>query len=230
MSSVEVVAPVPLVTTIARDPEEAVLLFMQRADPVVAPLMLTNTSVVEAVIAELVIVRVRSAAAAIETEVKVALPDLPLTTTGDAAAPDACEEFRRIPVPAAVATKFPSVVVIAPNVAVSVVEVVREPVTAVFPVAFPNDNVPVPPVAIDVAAAPVVFKFVVPAESNVVACTGRGVVLPKPKTGGEAKSNAVADCAVAGEIATFSRTPAAASAAVAKRTMPCLYCVPGWPL
>lgn len=89
MSAVDVVAPVPLVTTIARDPADAVELLMQRAAPVVAPLMLNITSVVEAVIDELVIVKVRSAAAAIETVVKVARPDLPLTTTGDAATPDA---------------------------------------------------------------------------------------------------------------------------------------------
>lgn len=75
--------------TIARDPAEAVLLLMLSADPVVAPLMLNMTSVVEAVIAEFVIVKVRSAAAAIETVVNVALPDLPLTTTGLDATPDA---------------------------------------------------------------------------------------------------------------------------------------------
>lgn len=129
MSAVVVVAPVPLVTTIARDPEEAVLLLMLKADPVVAPLMLIITSVVEAVIAEFVMVNVRSAAAAIDTVVNVALPDLPLTTTGPEAAPEACEEFNRIPVPTVLATKFPFVVVIAPEVAVIVVAAVKDPET-----------------------------------------------------------------------------------------------------
>jgi hypothetical protein len=76
------------VTTIAKEPAEAVLLLILNAEPVVAPLMESITSVVEAVIEEFVIVRVKSAAAAIETEVKVARPDLPLTTTGEAAAPE----------------------------------------------------------------------------------------------------------------------------------------------
>lgn len=89
MSAVVVVAPVPFVTTIAREPDEAVLLLMLRADPVVAPLILNITSVVEAVIEEFVKVKVRSAAAAIETEVNVALPDLPFTTTGEEATPEA---------------------------------------------------------------------------------------------------------------------------------------------
>ncbi len=121
------VAPVPFVTTIASDPEEAVLLLMLRADPVVAPLILINTSVVDAVIEELVMVSVKSAAAAIDTDVNVALPDLPLTTTGPDAAPEAWDEVKRIPVPVVDATKFPFVVVIAPRVAVNVVVAVREP-------------------------------------------------------------------------------------------------------
>jgi hypothetical protein len=62
---------------------------MLKAEPVVAPLIEIITSVVEAVIAELVIVSVKSAPAAIETELNVARPDLPFTTTGEAAAPDA---------------------------------------------------------------------------------------------------------------------------------------------
>jgi hypothetical protein len=50
--------------------------------------MESMTSVVEAVIDELVIVKVKSAAAAIETVVNVALPDRPFTTTGEAATPE----------------------------------------------------------------------------------------------------------------------------------------------
>lgn len=87
MSAVVVLAPVPFVTTIASEVAEAVLLLILSADPVVAPLMLIKTSVVEPVMDELVMVKVKSAAAAIETEVKVARPDRPLTTTGPEAAP-----------------------------------------------------------------------------------------------------------------------------------------------
>src|SRR5258708_25498483 len=71
ISAVVVLAPVPFVTTIARDPEDAVLLLMLSAEPVVAPLILRRTSVIEAVIAEVVIVNVKSAAAAMLTLVKV---------------------------------------------------------------------------------------------------------------------------------------------------------------
>lgn len=84
-----VVAPVPFVTTIAKEPAEAVLLLMLSAEPVVAPLIESMTSVVEAVTDELVIVKVKSAAAAIDTDVKVARPERPFTTTGEAAAPEA---------------------------------------------------------------------------------------------------------------------------------------------
>src|SRR5580765_2820632 len=66
ISAVEVVAPVAFVTTIANEPAEAVELLMHSPAPVVAPLMLNITSVVDAVIDELVIVKVKSAAAAIE--------------------------------------------------------------------------------------------------------------------------------------------------------------------
>lgn len=154
MSAVVVVAPVPFVTTIAKDPADAVLLLILRADPVVAPLILSITSVVEAVIAEFVIVNVRSAAAAIETEVNVALPDLPLTTTGEAAAPLACAELRRIPVPAAVPTKFPLVAVMLPKVAVIEVPAFTCPAVAtILPVV---DVIPVPAVTVVVAARVVV--------------------------------------------------------------------------
>lgn len=115
------VAPVPLVTTIARDPEDAVLLLMLKADPVVAPLIESITIVEEAVIEEFVRVKVRSAAAAIDTDVKVARPDLPFTTTGEAAVPEAEAEVKRIPVPEVDPTKLPLVAVILPRVAVIVV-------------------------------------------------------------------------------------------------------------
>ena len=74
------------------------------------------------------------------------------------------------------------------------------PVFEVFPVAFPRRTAPVPPVPIVVVAAPVTLISVAPTDSSVDACTGLLVVLPKPKTGGDAKSNAVAVLAVAGEI------------------------------
>lgn len=127
ISAVVVVAPVPFVTTIASDPDEAVLLLIERAAPVVAPLISRRTIVEEAVIAELVMVRVRSAAAAIDTEVKVARPDLPLTTAGSVAATLALGEFKRIPVPKVDATKLPLVAVMLPKVAVRVVVVVSDP-------------------------------------------------------------------------------------------------------
>jgi predicted aconitase with swiveling domain len=43
ISAVDVVAPVPLVTTISKDPFEGVFDLMLKADPVVAPLMDSNT-------------------------------------------------------------------------------------------------------------------------------------------------------------------------------------------
>jgi hypothetical protein len=105
-----------------------------------------------------------------------------------------------------VETKLPVEAVILPVVAVipvppvSVVVVPKAPVIAVFPVALPIATIPVPPVPIVVVAAPEVLSVVAPRELNVVACTGLGVVLPKPKTGGEAKSKATDDDSVAGEM------------------------------
>lgn len=64
--------------------------------------------------------------------------------------------------PAVPNTKFPFVAVIAPSVAVREVEAVREPVTAVFPVALPIFTAPVPPVPIVVTPAPDAFKLAVP--------------------------------------------------------------------
>ena len=66
------------------------------------------------------------------------------------------------PLPAVEATKFPLVAVIAPKVAVRVVEAVNEPVTAVLPVAFPMLTAPVPPVPIVVTAAPEALILAVP--------------------------------------------------------------------
>jgi hypothetical protein len=54
-----------------------------------------------------------------------------------------------------------------PKVAVSVVEAVREPVTAVLPVALPIRTAPVPPVPIVVIADPVTLMLVVPATVRV---------------------------------------------------------------
>ena len=54
-------------------------------------------------------------------------------------------------------TRLPFVAVIAPRVAVNVVEAVRDPVTAVLPVALPMFTAPVPPVPIVVTPAPVML-------------------------------------------------------------------------
>lgn len=64
--------------------------------------------------------------------------------------------------PAVDITRFPLVAVMAPKVAVKVVVVVKDPVTAVFPVAFPIFTAPVPPVPIVVTAAPELLIVVVP--------------------------------------------------------------------
>ena len=64
--------------------------------------------------------------------------------------------------PEATRTKFPFVAVIFPAVAVKLVEAVKEPVTAVFPVAFPILTAPVPPVPIVVTAAPEALILAVP--------------------------------------------------------------------
>jgi hypothetical protein len=115
--------------------------------------------------------------------------------------------------PAVPRTKFPLVAVMFPRVAVIVVAAVmlvpaftwpavatifpveavipalevRVPVTAVLPVALPIATAPVPPVPMVVVAAPEVLIVVVPTALKVVAWTGLGVVLPNPRTGGEAK-------------------------------------------
>jgi hypothetical protein len=85
--------------------------------------------------AELVMVRVKSAAAAMLTDVKTAAPDLPFTTTGLAAAPDAVGELSNKPAPEALPTKFPRVAVIFPVVAVSWVKV---PAAGVVPPIVPG--------------------------------------------------------------------------------------------
>lgn len=190
MSAVDVVAPVPFVTTIARDPEDAVMLLIDRAEPVVAPLIETRTMVVEAVIAELVKVSVKSAAAAIETEVNVARPDLPLTITGDAAAPLLEGDVNKIPVPEVDATKFPFVAVIFPKVAVTVVPAVTDVPAATEPsveamlpaeaVMFPRVATILPADAVTppvVATSPVPAVTVVPAANVVVVVNEPGAVI-----------------------------------------------------
>ncbi len=101
------------------------------------------------------------APATIETLLKVALTTLPLAVIGLAPVLPTTGVVM-IPVPDAVSTKFPLVAVIAPDVAVRVVDAVKDPVTAVFPVAFPIATAPVPPVPIVVTAEPEVFMVVVP--------------------------------------------------------------------
>lgn len=124
ISAVVVVAPVPLVTTIDREPAEGVTLFIVRADPVVAPVIESMTLVEAPVIVELVKTNVESAAAAMLIPVKVTEPTLAFTTWG--VAPDAVPTGRTSPVPAATAVKLPFVAVIAPKVAVNVVPAVIE--------------------------------------------------------------------------------------------------------
>ena len=116
----------PLVTTIAKDEAEAVLLLIDSAEPVVAPLMESITIVEDPVIEEFVKVKVRSAAAAILTVVKVTVPDRPLTTTAPDAAPELVGDVSSKPVPEVVATKLPLDAVIAPDVAVKVVDAVTD--------------------------------------------------------------------------------------------------------
>lgn len=163
----------PFVTTIAREPADAVLLLIDRAAPVVAPLIEIRTIVVEAVIAELVSVRVKSAAAAIETDVNVARPDLPLTTTGEAAAPEAEGDVNKIPVPEVDATKSPFVAVIAPRVAVIVVPAV----TVVAADTEPRVDTKFP---VEATMFPVVAVMPVPAVTVVPALTAPAVATMLP--------------------------------------------------
>lgn len=223
------------------------------------------TCVVDAVTSEFVIVRVRSAAAAMLTEVKTAWPAREFMTIGEAAAPVAVLALNVSPFPAVEETKLPLVAVIFPRVAVTVVPAATVETAATVPAVrappfkFKGDAPPVVysprlinavlrsvvPIGLTIAVAPKkpivedatptftteeapVPNEVLPVESSVVACTGRGVVEPKPRTGGEAKSSAVAESAVAGEMYTLVRTPAAASAAVAARTV--VFCVVGVPV
>lgn len=112
--------------------------------------------------------------------IKVAVP----IELAPAAAPEPTL-VRIILFPAAVRTKFPFVAVMLPRVAVRDVDVVNEPVTAVFPVAFPMLTAPVPPVPIVVTAEPEALMLAVPTVVRVVAETAAGV--PDPKAGGAAK-------------------------------------------
>lgn len=157
--AVEVEAPVPLVITMADEPAEFVTDLMLNAEPVVVPDKLYKMLVPDPVIDELVIVSVMSVAAAKEKLVKAATPTLPLHTRGLAAAPEDDVGVKRRPVPAVDATKFPFVAVIAPAVAVSVVEAVKAPVTAVAP----TSETPAVALPIVVVAVPVALIEAVPA-------------------------------------------------------------------
>ena len=164
----------------------------------VAPCRLYSTWVPDPVIAEFVIVRVRSAPPAMLTVLNTAIPALELRTSGEAAAPEAVLELKRNPVPAVDPTKFPFVAVTAPSVAVTVVAEVIDPTVVEM---FPADAtilpvvavIPVPPVsvvteAIDPGAmkvegivkvtvapdAAVVISFAVPA-SFILPATGVAV-------------------------------------------------------
>jgi len=74
--------------------------------------------------------------------------------------------------PAVPKTRFPFVAVIFPRVAVNDVDEVKEPVTDVFPVAFPMFVAPVPPVPIVVTPEPELLIEVVP-----VIAVGPGVTV-----------------------------------------------------
>lgn len=119
-----VVAPVPFVTTHATWLADGVTLLTDGADPVVEPDIAQRTLVEAPAIEVLPIVKVRSAAAAIETPVNVTDPVRPLQFTVPDAAPLAVVTGRETPVPAATATKFPFVAVILPEVAVRLVPAV----------------------------------------------------------------------------------------------------------
>lgn len=86
------------------------------------------------------------------------VPDMASVTPTEALDPAAIESL----LPAVPNTRFPFVAVIAPKVAVRVVVAVRDPVTAVFPVALPILVAPVPPVPIEVTPAPEVLMLLVP--------------------------------------------------------------------
>ena len=79
--------------------------------------------------AEFVMVSVRSAAAAILTVVNVTCPARVFRTTGPDAAPEAVVALNDKPLPAAEETKLPLVAVIFPEVAVTVVPAVKDPLT-----------------------------------------------------------------------------------------------------
>lgn len=151
-------------------PEPAVTLFTDNADPVVAPAMEYNTCVEDEVMEELVIVNVKSAAAAILTDVNVTLPALVFKTTGLAAAPVAVVALKDKPLPAVEDTKFPAVAVIAPEVAVNVVADVIEPTVVVI---LPAEATMFPVVAV----IPVPAVKVVPEARVVVVVNDPGVVI-----------------------------------------------------
>jgi len=123
------------------------------------------TCVVDAVTSELVIVNVRSAAAAMLTEVNMAWPARALMTIGDAAAPVAVVALNNKPFPAAELTKFPLVAVILPRVAVILVPavtVVAAPTDPSVEVMLPAEATILPVVAvIPVPAVTVVPEAIV---------------------------------------------------------------------
>jgi len=101
-------------------------------------------------------------------------------------------------------------------------------VTFVAPVAPKKPSVPVALPSFAATPAPEA-SVVVPVEVRVVAATGRGVVLPKPRTGGDAKlATEVKPASDNGEMYTLPRVPAFASATVAALTS--VGCVVGVPV
>jgi len=133
---------------------------MVRAAPVVPPVNQYPHCVEEPAIEVLEIVIENVAPAAMEGVVIVTCPTRPFRVA--VVVPDTVVDVNWNPLPAVEETKFPFVAVMFPSVAVRLVEAVRDPVTAVFPVAFPIFTAPVPPVPIVVTADPEVLMFVVP--------------------------------------------------------------------
>lgn len=77
-------------------------------------------------------------------------------------------------------TTFPALTVTPPVVTVIPADVVKVPVTAVFPVAFPILTAPVPPVPKVVTAAPVVLILVVPVNETGPGVTVKDANVPAP--------------------------------------------------
>lgn len=176
MLAVVVVAPVPFVTTHTAWLAEGVNDLTLGAEPVVEPDILQSKRVDAPVIEVLPKVNVKSAAAAIETPVKVTEPARPLQLTVPEAAPLPVVTGSTTPDAAATATKLPLVAVIAPDVAVTVVPAVTDPaVTPKLPVVTVN---PVPAVIVVVEAN----EVVVSKDPGAVMADGKlhVIVLPEP--------------------------------------------------